>query len=143
MLSGSPSRAAAFLGQHSRMGHTRCFEGWNCIPAQWDLPASPVLELLWAYFSKSILSFSFKGAPTSKKCFLLNWTAGAHGPKLAPGKHHRGCQEGITGLTTEEAKLPCVADTRVHSCPTRSADPLFSPLKSFLCLKVLFWERNE
>lgn len=69
---GAPSRAAAFLGQHSRMGHTRCFEGWNCIPAQWDLPAPPVLELLSAYFSKCILSFSFKGASTSEKCFLLS-----------------------------------------------------------------------
>lgn len=43
VLPGSPPGAAAFSGQHSRTGHSRHPEGWDCIPGQWDLPASPVL----------------------------------------------------------------------------------------------------
>lgn len=45
VLPGSPSGAAVFPDQHSRIGHSRHSKGWDCLPGQWDLPASLVLGL--------------------------------------------------------------------------------------------------
>lgn len=112
MLSESLSRAAAFLGQHSRMGHTRCFEDWNCIPAQWDLHASPVLEPgsfeLFFFQKHSFLHLQRIIHQQEMLLFKLSYkNSGQHehtAQCLPLGS--KGCQEGITGLASEGPKLP-------------------------------------